>query len=395
VAPFVAPHGDDRASEFAQSLARDLAARLGRGGSYAEWGLRAHVVAGRRAEGSGNAAAEMHGGERYILEGDVANSGYAYAVNLQIVVADTGAQLWSEREMLQPSDLASESAARLRKLSRRARTALIGAETRRVMSGSPPAANAMELLLRARGTLVDESSLDNTITARTLVEQALALEPNLPAALLARAMIAEEERDIDPAPDYTHIAGEMNRCTERAVKLDPGDPMLWAWRAIALFFLGRWVAALEANASASKLDPHDPRYYVDRAWFTLHLGHPAEALALIEQALALDPAFHWAPKSAACKAHLLLGHAEAAIAAGETASGTLNSTHIHTLLAAAYANKGDRDRAAAARAEVLRAKPWFTIPQLRTGEEPAHPDYLPLAEKFWYEGLRKAGFPSG
>ncbi len=398
VVPFGAPHGDVRASGFAQALARDLAARLGRGGSYAEWGLRAHVVTGRRADAAGQVATQWRESGhrlkvRYALEGDVANSGYAYAVSLRLVNADTDAQVWSERDMLQPSDLASESATRLRKLSRRVRTALIGAETLRAMTGSSPASSAMELLLRARGVILQENSLERTIEARTLVEQALDLEPNLPVALLARAMIAEEERDIDPRPDHARLAREMDRCTERAVKLDPTDPMQWAWRAISLLFLGRWVAALEANAAASKLDPYDPRFYVDRAWFMIHMGRPAEALQLVEHALALDPAYGWAPKSAACKAHLLLGHPEAAIAAGETASGTLNSTHIRALLAAAYANKGEQDRAADAGAEVLRSKPWFTIAQLRANEEPVHPEYLKLAEAFWYKGLRKAGIP--
>jgi hypothetical protein len=89
----------------------------------------------------------------------------------------------------------------------------------------------------------------------------------------------------------------------------------------------------------------------------------------------------------------LLGHAEAAVAAGETASGTLNSTHIRALLAAAYANSGDQDRAAEAAADVLRSKPWYTIARLRASEEPVHPEYLKLAVTFWYEGLRKAGIP--
>ncbi len=394
VLPFAAPQGDMRASEFTQALARDLAARLARGGSYAEWGLRAHVIGGRRADAA-NETEASHGGARYTLEGDVANSGYAYAVNLRLVVADTKTHLWSERDMLQPSDLASESAARLRNLARRVRTALITAETARVMAANPPGSSAMERLLRARGLFIDDGTLEKTIEARTLIESALSLEPRLPAALLARAMVAEEERDIDPSPDYGRLAHEMDQCTERAVKLDPTDPMQWAWRAIALILLGRWIAALEANATASKLDPHDPRFYVDRAWFMIHCGRPAEALALIEHAFALDPAYGWAPMSAACKAHLLLGDAGAAVAAGERASGTRNSSHIHTLLAAAYANKGDRERAAAACAEVMRAKPWSTIAQLRAGEEPAHPDYLPLADKYWYDGLHRAGFPPG
>jgi class 3 adenylate cyclase/tetratricopeptide (TPR) repeat protein len=391
VASFAAPHGDDRASEFAQSLARDLAARLGRGGSYAEWGLRAHVVASRRADLPGHAA-EQSGGERYLLEGDVANSGYAYAVNLRLVDAETGAQVWSEREMLQPSDLASESGARLRNLSWRARMALIRAETQRVVASPAGSSSAVELLLRAR-PILREDTLEKTVEARALVEQALGIDPNLAAALMARATIATVEREIDPTPDYGHLAREMDWCTERVVRLEPNDPIHWAMRANALMLLGRWIAALEANAMASKLDPHTPRYFVDRAWLMIRIGRPAEAFPLVEHALTLEPAHGWGPMCAACMAHLLLGQNAAAIAAGEKASGTLSSWESQLLLAGAYANGSDQNRAAAARDEVLRARPWYTVARVRASEEPAHPDYLPLAEKYWYEGLRKAGFP--
>jgi hypothetical protein len=50
-------------------------------------------------------------------------------------------------------------------------------------------------------------------------------------------------------------------------------------------------------------------------------------------------------------------------------------------------------KAAAARARALRVSPGFTIARARVLDEPAHPEYLKLAEKYWYEGLRKAGFP--
>ena len=390
--PFAAPHGDDRALEFAQSLARDLAAGLGRGGSYGEWGLRAHVVAPRRTDLPADAA-EPHTGERYVLEGDVADSGYAYAVKLRLVGADKGAQIWSERDMLQPSDLASESASRLRNVSWRMRAALIGAETQRVMASSTDP-SAEELLLRARHVLHnDANSLEKAVEARTLIEQALALEPNLAAALMARCAITWAERDNDPNPDYARLAREMDRCSERALTLNSTDPLHWAVRAQVRMLLGRWIAALEANATASKLDPHNPRWFVERAWFMIRIGRPADALSLIEHALALDPALGWHPMFAAGMAHLMLGRADAAIAAAEEASGKIDSREIYLVLAAAYAHGGDHDRAAAARAEVLRTKPWYTIARVRADDEPAHPEYLPLAEKYWYEGLRKAGFP--
>jgi hypothetical protein len=95
----------------------------------------------------------------------------------------------------------------------------------------------------------------------------------------------------------------------------------------------------------------------------------------------------------ACDAHLLAGHAEQAIATCEKATGMWTDWLTHERLAAAYANHGDMEKAAASKAEVLRAVPGFTISQLRARRYSDHPEYQRLAEKFWYEGLRKAGIP--
>jgi hypothetical protein len=62
------------------------------------------------------------------------------------------------------------------------------------------------------------------------------------------------------------------------------------------------------------------------------------------------------------------------------------------MLAAAYANRGDMSKVAAAKAEVLRASPGFTI-ALAKQEHANDPEYVRLAERYLYGGLRKAGFP--
>ena len=62
-------------------------------------------------------------------------------------------------------------------------------------------------------------------------------------------------------------------------------------------------------------------------------------------------------------------------------------------MAAAYANYGDLAKASDAKAEVLRTVPGFTIAQLRAKRHSDNPEYLKLAEKYFYEGLRRAGFP--
>jgi tetratricopeptide (TPR) repeat protein len=119
-------------------------------------------------------------------------------------------------------------------------------------------------------------------------------------------------------------------------------------------------------------------------------------LPLIDRVLAMDPSSletGFALRNR-CEAHLLLGQIEQAIAACERARGlTKDDLFIALFLAAAYANHGDMAKAAAIREDVLRIVPGYTIAQLRAKRYSDHPEYKRIARKYWYEGLRKAGFP--
>jgi tetratricopeptide (TPR) repeat protein len=122
-------------------------------------------------------------------------------------------------------------------------------------------------------------------------------------------------------------------------------------------------------------------------------GRPGEALPLVDRALSLDPeSVGWAMRFA-CEAHLLLGHFDDAVSACEKAAGTNADWFITSYLAASYANRGDLDKAMAARDALLRTVPAYTIAQLRAKHYSDVPEYLRMAEAHWYSGLRKAGIP--
>jgi tetratricopeptide (TPR) repeat protein len=328
-----------------------------------------------------------------MLEGDVLRSSDGNAVNLRLVETATGGQIWSERESLRDSDVAAESSVALRNLCARLRNVLIGAEETRVKVRSISDLSAPELVLRAFAMGGEDPSLAGMTAAGKLVDQALRLEPDLVPALILRAALFAEQSQVELSADRDRLAREQDRYTARAVQLDPTDPAGWAWRARALEYLGRWNAALEANATAIKLEPYEARWYTDRADLMIETGRPAEAVALVDRALALEPANVWVPVATACEAHLLAGHTEQAIALCEQASGRGNHWFIHLALAAAYANHGEMAKAAASKAEVLRTVPGLTIAQLRAKRRSDNPEYLKLAEKYWYDGLRNAGFP--
>jgi TolB-like protein/Flp pilus assembly protein TadD len=393
ILPLSAPTGDADASRFSEALTRNLMTGLP---SKRQYG-RVQVVSGSSAASSSSGAIDARElgrrlNVRYVLEGDVLRGGEENTVNLRLVDAATGGQLWSERNSLRDSDVAAESSVVLRNLCARLRNVLIGAEEQRVKARPVSDLSAPELVLRAFALGGEDPSLAGMTGAGKLVDQALRLEPDLVPALILRAALINNEGGVDPNVDRDRIALEQDRYTARAVQLDPTDPAAWIWRATALASLGRWNAALEANATAIKLEPYEARWYSERANLMILTARPTEALALADRALDLDPANASIPLARACEARLLAGQIERAIQACEKASGLSNHWGVHLALAAAYGNHGDTAKAAAAKAEVLRTVPRLTIAQLRAKRESDNPEYLQLEEKYLYEGLRKAGF---
>jgi adenylate cyclase len=394
ILPFAAPHGDADASRFAEALARDLVTSLGR--VEGRQG-RVRVVSGLGVTTGGNGASGARElgrslNVRYVVEGDVLQGRNGNAVNLRLVDTATGGQVWSERDTLQDADVTTESSASLYNLSARLRSAIVTAEIRRVAALPVSALSARELALRAN-TMSGDPSLAELIQARKLVDEALRLEPDLEPAFVAGAIITLLENDVDPNPDHDRFVREMDEFTGRAISLDPSDPGAWHMRGLALVYLGRWDAALEANDMRIKLAPNDPNSYVNRASILTLTGRPDEALKFIERALAMNTPDRWFALRIACEAHLLAGQAPQAIATCEKATGLGPYWFLNLLLAAAYANNSDLEKAAAAKAEVLRAVPGYTISRLRAKRDSNHPEYMKLAEKYWYTGLRKAGFP--
>ena len=396
IVPFAAPHGDADASRFAEALARDLVTRLGRMSGVR--GGRVHVVSGLSVTTGGNGATGAREvgrslNVRYVVEGDVLHGSDGNTVNLRLVDTATGGQVWSERDTLQDSDLTTATSASLHNLTARLRSALVSSEIRRILALPLSTLSARELVLRSNAMLDKNPSLAEVIQARKLVDEALRLEPDLEPALIARAWIADYENDVDPNPDHDRIVRDMDETTGRAIVLEPSDPAAWQMRSYALTYLGRWDAALQASAMRIKLEPDDPDSYVVRAWVMTMTGRPDEAVKLVERALAMNtPSIGWTLRIA-CEAHLLAGQAEQAIATCEKATGTSIYWYIYPSLAAAYANHGDTEMASAAKGEILRTMPGYTIAQLRAKRYSDHPEYVKLAEKYWYAGLRKAGIP--
>ena len=335
-------------------------------------------------------------GARYTLSGDVRRAGDGYSASVLLADNASGAQAWSGSFALPVPDASNRSAIAVRKLVAAVANAIEASETRRVVALPIERLDATELVVRGWATFDVAPTLANARAAQQLFDAALRLDPNNVRALRNRATIADLENDVDPSADHERIVREMDDFSARALKLDGADPSNWRTRMGALFYLGRWNAATEAIDQAIRLDPYDVNLYIYKAWVMNMTGRPAEALSLLTKAAAMEPA---GPDLAfqlirACEAHLLSGQAREAIENCEKASGLdPGDWFAHLFLVAAYMNAGEPAKATAAKAAVDRIVPGYTVAQLRAKGYSNHPEYLKLAERYWYDGLRKAGVP--
>lgn len=392
VGGFEAPADDAGAVRLAQGLGRELATSLGAVEPYVR------LIAVDPAASDKRSAARR-AGARYVVEGEVARgSGNAdlSVVAMRLIDVGRGAQAWAGRFELPGAQAALVgTTVQGRKLVDELASALETAEVARALTVPAAQADAMEWVLRAWAQWNQSVSLPSMLEVQRRLDAALQRDPNLFAAVIGKCGALDNQYDVDPGLDRDRYAREMDQLTTRAVALGPRDPRAWKARAEALLLLGRFAPALEAADEVIRLDPYLARNYGDKAWFLSLTGRPQEALAMTAKALALDPADPGVALRYACEAHMLLGQNDAAIETCERASALLraSSREPHMFLPAVYANAGDLPRARAALQALLQSSPNFTLAQLRAKRYSEHPEYQKLAEKYWYEGLRKAGLP--
>jgi len=275
----------------------------------------------------------------------------------------------------------------------------VRAESRRAGAVTLDGASAVELTLRAAHM---ESTASNrlaaAIEAGALYDKAIKLDPSYAIAMVARVdnlhnQLLSTRMD---AAQRERVLAQMDELSQRAVAINDKYPAAWYARSLALYRLSRLQAALEANAQYMRLDPTRVEPLTQRAWLMLFTGRAPEALDLVNQALALslsntfETAF---ALSTRCAVELRLGRYEDAIADCEKALANQDSWFEHSLLAAAYAQAGQLDRATTERNRLLALRSWYSIADDKANEVSDNPTYLQQTESHLYAGLRKAGVP--
>ena len=317
-------------------------------------------------------------GVRYLLEGTVRKSGDQVRINVHLIDSTTGFQVWADDFVGEIKDVFSLQEQTALKIAQALNLNLSPQEKKAIEQRYTQNPQAYEAFLAGRGMLEVETPA-RFEAARKNFEQALKFDPNYAPALAGLSHVESlYYRDMDSDPSHLKLAEEYSR---RAIAIDPS--LAEAHVALGQTYALRYdyTAGVHELREATRLEPDNSLAWDLLAW-TLTYEHPPEAL---EAEKAAREAIRLEPSSSA--AHYHLGRAflfqgryqEAEVAfhrAGEIGDKTYENLGLaqlslaegnwdqavsyvskaktgpktamdHYWLSAAYAGKGNREKALA------------------------------------------------
>ncbi len=332
---------------------------------------------------------------RYVLEGSVQRGGNRFRVNVQLIDAETGNNLWAERFDKPVADLFDMQDEIVSRLANTLNAQLMTAEARRAERLPHP--DAMDLCFQGKACTSLGVTPENLAQARKFFERCLALDPGNIEALVGIGLV-----DVSIGVNFFD--------DNRAVHLAAAEPALI--RALSLapqHALAHGVLGLlqiQTNRGAQGIAECERALALDRnlavahGWIGIakaYLGRPAETEGHVQEALRLSPrdtfVFRWMMFIGIAK--LLLGDDANAVVWLRRSIETYRDFPLpHFLLAAALALLGEFDQAKAAAETGLAYYADFTIRRYRANAPSNNQIFLAGRERI-YEGMRMAGVPEG
>jgi TolB-like protein/tetratricopeptide (TPR) repeat protein len=368
VLPFQNLGGDTKDDYLADAITDDLTTDLSRiAGAFVVARESAYTYKGK-AKDVRQIGREL--GVRYVVEGSARRIDATLRVNVQLISAETGAHLWSDRFDEEISQLAAGQQQIIARMYDTIGFSLVDIESARSLRERPTNPDAFDLILRARSVELLPPTPQRDKETLALYERALVLDPQSVPALIGVAYFLIDGRPADVWGNFENMqrAGQL---LAQARALAPGSAKVLNITLYWLRTVGRCAEVIEAAEHAIRIDPNRMRtetgIYNELAVCKTWTGHAEEELALQTQADQLNPRSPW--KHSRYRhmgfAALMLGRDQDAIAFLQRSLAIHpdagGSSWTYRMLTVAYARTGQIDEAKRWLAASDRLWPYVTV----------------------------------
>jgi adenylate cyclase len=333
---------------------------------------------------------------RYVVEGSVRRATEQVAVDVRLIDAANGAQVWADRYDTDIHDLAETQDQITGRLARSLNLELIEIAGRQIerQKGHDPLAN--DLIMRGWYLWFRPLSAATHDEAARLFRRALELDPQSVEAKVGTATILMSNIGTGLSRTPQQDSAQAERMIVEAIEQDPNNSRAYEVLGVLRRFQNRLNESRVAFETAIAIDRNNAHAMLQLGETLMFLGRPADAIPMIEASIRLNPrdpnaAFgDWA--LGAC--NLLLGRTDQAVDLLQRARDKNPRVYyFHIYLAGALGLRGDIAAARAELEEVRHLKPaagslagWQTL-QPWIG----NPGFMALRAKTLDVGLRQAG----
>jgi TolB-like protein/Flp pilus assembly protein TadD len=338
-------------------------------------------------------------GVRYVLEGSILAEADHVGVNAQLVDAETGEALWSERFDKDRKDVVQVQEEIVARLSRSVGLQMISSEAQRGGSSH----GSIDLAMRAQALANDIRTAERAARAINLFREALELDPyNVDALVGIASTRVFQVLNLYVIDGREALLDEADDMISRAMALAPDHLGLLKARSALLRGRGRFAEAVVAAATVVARNPGEPTAYRELGLSKLYLGQTEAAVEWFRRADRIAPRdpHRWTWLQGLGRALMQLKRdGEALDALREALASNPGFHRARALLAAAEALHGEAENARQSMAEFMAVEPTITIRQFmeQRSHVPLHAvdgRYLQENERIAH-GLFLAGMPGG
>ncbi|MDA9425141.1 MULTISPECIES: adenylate/guanylate cyclase domain-containing protein [Bradyrhizobium] len=356
VLPFANMSGDPEQEFFADGLTEDIITELSRFHDLLVISRNSTFVYKGKAVKVQDVGREF--GVDYVIEGSVRKAGGRVRVTVQLIDAETDRHIWAERYDRELQDIFAiqdeMTRAIVATLPGRVEAATHDRTKRKQTDNMP----AYECVLAAK-LLHHRSTRDDNAQAQTLLNRALAMDPNYAHAHAWKACVLGQcwiyGWCVDREATFEQVASEL----EIALALDDNDADVHRILAALNLTHHDYEKAAYHQERALALNPNYDLVVVQQGELLTWLGLPEEGIDWIRKAMRLNP-YHperfWSHLGRAY--YCAEKYAEAAEAFSRITRA--DYTH-HAFLAATFAQMKNAIAAGAHAAEVLKREPGFSV----------------------------------